>query len=187
MGFAGKTDGASDTGVILCHALKLACRAIIGYPSSQEFTLAAIRGEVDATVLTEDSALRFSRDGQLRPIVVTGGQPSELMPDVPTIYAATKLNDEGEWWIDFRDDLRKLGRLIVAPPGVPAARLRLLSDSLKAIENDPAIKAEFEAKELPLRYAPGPEMETIIGRILGGGVSPQRLDEIRHVINEEFY
>ena len=66
MGFAGTTDGGSDTAMIMCHAVGLQCKSIIGYPSSKEFSLAAVRGEVDGTVIAEDSAVRFSDSGQWR-------------------------------------------------------------------------------------------------------------------------
>jgi tripartite-type tricarboxylate transporter receptor subunit TctC len=187
LGFAGKTDGASDTAVVLCHALKIACRAIIGYPSSQEFTLAAVRGEVDGTVLVEDSALRFSQNGQLRPIVVTGGERSSMAPHIPTIMEATEIDAEGRWWLEFREDLRKLGRLIVTSPGVPPARLKFLQEAVQAIATDPQILADFEAKGMPLRYGPPDEMAKIIKSLLGGSISDTKVSEIRHVISEKFY
>jgi tripartite-type tricarboxylate transporter receptor subunit TctC len=187
LGFAGKTDGASDTAVILCHALKIRCRPIIGYPSSQEFTLAAIRGEVDGTVLVEDSAVRFSENGQLRPIMVLGSEKSSLAPNLPSVFEATNVDAEGKWWLDFREDLRKLGRLIVTTPGVPPARQKFLADVLRSIATDPAVIAEFEAKGIPLRYAPPEDMTAIIKTMLGGSLSDEKVREIHHVITEEFY
>jgi len=187
LSFAGKTDGASDTATVFCHALKLACKSVIGYPSSKEFTLAAIRGETDGTVLTDDSAARFSEHDQLRPIVVTGRERSTLMPNVPTVFEATKVDAEGAWWLDFRDDLRKLGRLLVVTPGTPADRLAYLRATVRTIETDPAVIAEFEAKGQPLQYASPEEMSTIIAKMLGGSLSKEKVKEIDYVITQEFY
>jgi tripartite-type tricarboxylate transporter receptor subunit TctC len=187
LSFAGKTDGASDTATVFCHAVKMKCKALIGYPSSKEFTMAAVRGESDGTVLTEDSAQRFSQNDQLRPIVVTGRERSELMPDVPTVFEAMKVDDEAAWWLDFRDDVRKLGRLIVTAPGTPPDRLAFLRKSLREIENDPAVQKAFEAKGNPLTYGAPEEMEKIIQRFLGGSLSADKIKQIDYVITQEYY
>ncbi|MFN4281630.1 MAG: Bug family tripartite tricarboxylate transporter substrate binding protein [Alphaproteobacteria bacterium] len=187
MGFAGKTDGASDTATVLCYALKIPCKAIIGYPSSKEFTLAAIRGEVDGTVLTEDSAARFMQGGELRAIVVTGREKAPLAPDVPTIFEQVSLDAEAAWWLDFRDDLRKLGRIIVTTPGVPEARQEFLRGVVKDVVTDPATMKLFEEREMPLRYAPPSEIAAIIKNILGGNLSEERVKEIRYVITEKYH
>jgi tripartite-type tricarboxylate transporter receptor subunit TctC len=187
MGFAGKTDGAADTASVFCHALKMKCKPVIGYPSSKEFTLAAIRGEVDGTLITEDSAVRFAQHGQLRPIVTTGREKSALAPDVPSVFEAADVSEEGAWWLDFRDDLRKLGRIMVTSPGTPDDRQAYLKDVIRTVATDKAIGDEFEKRGLPLRYAPPEEMTAIIKNLLGGGISPEKTKEIEYVITEEFY
>lgn len=187
IGANGKIDGTSDTTAILCHALKMPCRIAIGYPSSKEFSLAAVRGEVDGTVLVDDSASQFSAGGQLRPVVFTGRETSKLMPGVPTVFDQVKPDAEAAWWIDFRDDLRKVGRLLVVPPGMTAERLAFLRQVTRGILTDPAIVAEFEAKKKPLQYAAPEAMEAIIKDTLGGKISEARVKEIRFVINEKFY
>jgi hypothetical protein len=77
-----------------------------------------------------------------------------MAPHIPTVAEATQVDAEGRWWLESREDLRKLGRLIVTSPGVPPARLKFLQDSMQAIATDPQILAEFDAKGIPLRYAP---------------------------------
>lgn len=187
LGFAGKTDGAADTASVLCHALKIPCKAIIGYPSSKEFTLAAVRGEVDGTVLTDDSAVRFSENGQLRAIVVTGREKSGLAPTVPTVFEATDVDADGAWWLDFRDDLRKLGRLMVTSPGTPPARLAFLTEVIRSIATDKKIADSFESRGMPLQYAPAEDMKKIIGDLLGGGMTEEKVAEIRYVITEKYH
>lgn len=187
LSFAGKTDGASDTATVFCHAVKMKCKALIGYPSSKEFTMAAVRGESDGTVLTEDSAQRFSENGQLRPIVVTGRDRSELMPDVPTVFEAMKVDDEGAWWLDFRDNIRKLGRLIVATPSTPPERLALLRETVRSIETDPEVMKAFEGRGNPLTYGAPDEMAGIIKGLLGGSLSADKIKQIDYVITKEYY
>ncbi len=125
IGANGKTDAASDTSAVFCHALKIQCKITIGYKSSNDFSMAAIRGEVDGTILVEDSSARYAQGGQLRGVVVTARERSRLMPDVPTVYESVKLDPEATWWLDFREDVRKVGRLLIvaARHGARAPRL----------------------------------------------------------------
>lgn len=187
LGYTGITDGGSDTGAVFCHALKLLCKPVIGYKSSQDFTLAAIRGELDGTILTEDSVKRYSESGQLRAIAVTGREKSLLAPNVPTVFEATDVDAEARWWLDFREDLRKLGRILITTPGTPADRVTFLSDSVRLITQDPVAIAEFDKRGLPLRYATPEEIKTIIVSFLGGSLTKEQIKEIQFVITKKYY
>ena len=187
MGFAGTTDGGSDTGMIMCHALELKCKSIIGYPSSKEFSMAAVKGEVDGTVLADDSAARFSDGGQLLPLTVIGRDRSLLLPKVPTVFEAVQLSAEAQAWVDLRDDIRKLGRLLVTTPGVPADRLAHLREAARDVLTDPANVKEFESRGSPVQFASADEMAPMIKRLLGGGVSSEQVKELRHIIVEKYY
>lgn len=186
IGSNGKTDGSSDTTAFMCHALKLKCKITIGYKSSRHFALAAKRGEVDGTVLVEDSSKRYSAGGELRAIVVTSRERSKLFPEVPTVFEAVKLDKEAAWWLDFRDDVRKIGRLLVVPPGMDAKRLAFLRKVAKDIITDPQIKAEFAKRRRPLAYGDPQEMTKLVNNVLGG-LSPERKKEIKQVILEKYY
>lgn len=187
IGANGKTDGASDTAAVLCHALKLSCKIMIGYKSSRDFSMAAINGEVDGTVLVEDSASRYSQGDQLRPLVVTAREKSAIMPDVPTIFEAIKLDDEAVWWLDFREDLRKIGRLLIVPPQTDAQRLAYLRDVTRKILNDPEALAEFSKMQQPALYGEPTEIEALVRRSLDGSLGAERIREIKHVITEKYY
>lgn len=187
MSFAGTTDGGSDTGMIMCHALGIGCKSIIGYPSSKEFTMAAIKGESDGTVLADDSASRFSDGGQLVPITVIGRERSTLLPGVPTLHEATKLTPEAAYWVDLRDEIRNLGRLLVTTPGTPADRVEHLRAAARTVLTSPEVTKEFAARGMPVQFAPATEMTATIKRLLGGGVPADKLKELRHIIIEKYY
>ncbi|MDB5641696.1 MAG: Tripartite-type tricarboxylate transporter, receptor component TctC [Hyphomicrobiales bacterium] len=187
IGANGKTDGASDTSAVLCHALKIPCKIMIGYQSSKDFSLAAIRGEVDGTILVDDSAARYSEGNQLRPLAVVSRERAPLMPDVPTLFEELKLDTEAAWWIDFREDLRKIGRLLVAPPGIDAARLAYLRDVARKVLNDPEAVAEFAQRNQPALYGEPEEMAKLVTRALDGSIGAERLKELKYVITEKYY
>ena len=62
---AGKTDGLSDLEAVICKALELRCKIIIGYKGSKESVLAVIRGETDALAVSDSSASRYARGGKM--------------------------------------------------------------------------------------------------------------------------
>jgi tripartite-type tricarboxylate transporter receptor subunit TctC len=185
----GKTDAASDTSAIMCHAMKIACKITIGYPSSKDFAHAVETGEMDGTILVEDSSARYVEGGQLRPLVVTAREKSQLMPDVPTIFEAVpeRIDAEAAWWLDFREDVRKIGRLLIAPPNTPADKLDYLRDVARQILTDPLALADFEKKQQPALYGEPKEMAALLERLVGSGLSPERQKEVKFVITEKYY
>ena len=185
----GKTDAASDTFAVLCHAMKIACKITIGYPGSREMAFSIINGEMDATILVEDSSARYSEGGQMRPLVVTAREKSALMPEVPTIFEAARerMDAEAAWWIDFREDVRKIGRLLVASPGTPPDRVEYLRAAAKQILTDPEALADFARKQQPAFFGEPAAMSALLARLLGGGLSAERQRQVKFVITEEFY
>jgi tripartite-type tricarboxylate transporter receptor subunit TctC len=189
IGANGKTDAASDTSAVMCHAMKIACKITIGYPSSKDFAHAVVTGEMDGTILVEDSSARYAEGGQLRPLVVMSRERSSLMPNVPTIFEAApaRMDAEATWWIDFREDLRKIGRLLIVPPNTQADRLAHLRKVVREILTDPVALADFEKKQQPALYGEPDEMAALLERLVGSGLSAQRAKEVKYVITEKYY
>lgn len=187
IGANGKTDGTSDTTAPMCHALGIPCKIHIGYKSSRDFAHAAVKGEVDGTILVEDSSERYSKGGQLRPVVVVSRERSKLMPDVPTIHEAVKLTPQQAEWLDFRDDVRKLGRLLIAPPKTDPKLLAFLRQAAKEILTDPENLKEFEKRRNPAFYGSPEEIDTILAATSAAKMAPARVAEIRKIILEKYY
>ncbi len=185
----GKTDAASDTFAVLCHAMKIACKITIGYPGSRDMAFAITKGEMDATILVEDSSARYAEGGQLRPLVVTARERSTILPDVPTVFEAapSRMDAEATWWIDFREDVRKVGRLLIASPRTEADRVAYLQSVAREVLTDKAALADFSAKQQPALYGAPMEMAALLKRLLGGGLSAERQREVKYVINEQYY
>ncbi len=187
IGANGKTDGTSDTTAPMCHALGIPCKIHIGYKSSRDFAHAAIKGEVDGTILVEDSAERYSKGEQLRAIVVVSRERSKLMPNVPTIHEAVKLTAEQAAWLDFRDDVRKLGRMLVAPPKTDPKLLAFLRQAAKDILTDPENLKEFDKRRNPALYGSPEEITKIINATSASKLSAARVAEIRKIILDKYY
>ena len=186
-GSNGKTDGTSDTAVFVCHALNIACKITIGYKSSVDFALAAVRGEVDGTILVEDFSERYAQGEQLRAIVSMSRERSKLFPNVPSIFEALPLTKEQQEWLDFRDDIRKIGRILIVPPGMEAQKLAFLRRISREILTDPAALESFEKIRQPALYGTPEEIGAIIERHAFEKLEPERQKLIQTIIMDKFY
>lgn len=134
---------------------------VAGYPGSSEIALAMERGEVACMGLTiatyhgREPFLGWLKTKFVRFIVQSGHKRSPRIPDAPTIYelmdeyktapikrrVAEAMLQGGEW-----------ARPLLAPPGTPADRVKILRDGYEKAAKDPELLAE--AKKLSVEVAP---------------------------------
>jgi len=55
-----------------------------------------------------------------------------------------------------------IGRALVATPGIPAERVKLLRDAFDALLNDPEFRAEIEKSQSEFDPAPGVQVQKFI-------------------------
>jgi tripartite-type tricarboxylate transporter receptor subunit TctC len=180
-GGTGPSDGPADGAAITCEALHIDCSIVLGYKSSSDIALALERGEMDALYISDSSGANYVHAGQARAVASMGRSRSALLPDVPTVFEQVKLTPEQEWWLDFRNDLNDLGRILVTTPGVPADRLAFFRDAVKRALTDPALIAEGEKTERFVQYQP-PEKALEITRKVLTVVTPEQKERIRQVV-----
>ncbi|CAG9170594.1 hypothetical protein LMG23992_01660 [Cupriavidus laharis] len=87
-----------------------------------------------ATVMFDTmlSAMPFVRDGKLKALAITGAARSPAAPDTPTIAQAGLPGYEASAW-----------NALLAPAGTPPAVLSTLNGALKAVLQDPDVRARF--------------------------------------------
>jgi tripartite-type tricarboxylate transporter receptor subunit TctC len=148
----GPLDGLADGAAMACEALKMPCKVLLGYPGSNEATLAVTKGEADAIYQSDISAQNYTRSGQTRVMSILGRERSKLFPDVPTIFEQLPLDDDAKWWIDYRAKAETLGRILVAPPNLAPGRLATLRAAVKKGLSDAALIAEGARLQYPIDY-----------------------------------
>ena len=77
---------------------------------------------------------------------------SRFFPDHPTIFEAVKLDDEQAWYFDFYDKISNLGRIVIVPPNMPAARLAYMQAAMKETLANPQLIADGERAERIIEY-----------------------------------
>ena len=141
---SGPIDGLSDGAAFTCEALRLECRIVMGYPGSNEAAIAVTKGEMDMIYVSDTSANNYVKAGQNKALATMGRVKSRFFPDLPTIFEALPLDADQQWIFDLHSTAENLGRILVAPPNLPAERLAFLRSAVKTALADPQLVAEGE-------------------------------------------
>ena len=141
---SGPIDGLADGAWVTCEALKLKCDVVIGYKGSSDAARAVMQGEMDAIYVSDTSAQNYAATGDVRPVAVMNRKPSRFFPNVKTIFDAIPISEEGKWLIDFHSTVEDLGRILVTPPDVPPAQLKVLQKAVMDVLTDKEIIAQGE-------------------------------------------
>ncbi len=183
---SGPTDGLSDGGAATCEALQLKCKLIIGYQGTNEAALAVFRGEMDAVYLSDTSANNYVKSGQARALANMSRERSRFFPDLPTVFEMVQMPAENAWWLDFRGDLDKLGRVMMTTPGVPADRVAYMQAKIKEVLSDEKLKADGEKSQRYVDFI-GPDIakKTAVGLV--GSVTPELRDRVEHVLIKKYH
>ena len=153
---SGATSGLGIGAAFTCEALKLDCHVVQGYKGSADSGLAVTRGEMDAVYVPELSANHFVRTKQNWALATMSRTKSRFFQDRPTIFAAAKMDADQTWVMDFLANVEKLGRILVAPPGIPPARLAYLQDAIRITLQNPQLIADGEKAERIVEYLDPP-------------------------------
>ena len=178
---SGPTDGSSDGASFTCEALKLQCRIVLGYGSSNLAALSVARGEMDSFYLYDTSADSYVKAGSGKVIAAMGRERSRFFPEIATIFEQVQLNADQQWLFDFRTALDNLGRILVAAPDTPPARLAYLRAALKASLTDPGLVAEAERTHRYINYLDAETTRRTAVTIVTG-ITPEQKKMVRDIV-----
>ena len=142
-------------------------RLVRGYPGGNDVTLAMDRGEVQGrcgwswTTIKGSEQMRQVRDGSLLVLVQNSVDRHPDLPDTPLIMDLAKTEAQKQM-LRLVLAPQKMGRPFMAPPGIPADRLKALRDAFAATMTDPAFLEEASRMQLEISPITGREMEAIV-------------------------
>ena len=144
-------------------------KPIEGYDGSQSCLLAVERGEVDAHISGGSSSAFRSRlnpwleAGTARVILQMGMTRDAAFPDVPTaLELLAEPASRQLFEIGFIEQV--MGRPFLAPPGVPADRVRLLRNAFDQTMQDKAFLADAEKERAEIAPVDGATINTLLDR-----------------------
>jgi tripartite-type tricarboxylate transporter receptor subunit TctC len=185
VGTPGGAQGVSAAPILLKNLMHMRLKIIQGYHSPGDVILAMGRREVDGVVQTlgaPDGARRqWIESGQMR--VMFNMEHERLAGlDAPTIFEFARTEEERQVLAFFSSSM-ELGRPLMAPPGVPAARVAQLRAAFDAVVKDPAFLQEAAAMGFEVTPQSGDE---IAARVAAAIATPKAIvDEAQRASTAE--
>jgi tripartite-type tricarboxylate transporter receptor subunit TctC len=181
---AGGTSMLGIGAALTCEALKLDCHVVQGYKSSAEAGLSVMRGETDAVYVPESSANHFVNARQNWALATISHTRSRYFPNRPTIFEAARLDADGIWAMDFLTNIEKLGRVFLAPPGIPPGRLAYLQEAVKRTLHNPQLIAEGEKADRHIEYLdPVGTRQNVAAAV--GSVTPEQRARVLKILSRD--
>jgi tripartite-type tricarboxylate transporter receptor subunit TctC len=185
--------GVTSTGYylpkLLDEAIGTKFDIVSGYQAGQDIDLAVERGEIQCRAFTitayfaREPFISWRKKNFVRVLFQTGTKRDGRLKDVPTIY---ELMDKYK----TSENIRRLakvvlasgdfGRPIVAPPGVPADRIKILRDAFDKSVNDPTLLAEAEKRQLEMDPESGAELESLAKEVMVA--SPDVVERMKKIL-----
>jgi tripartite-type tricarboxylate transporter receptor subunit TctC len=183
---SGKADNNSDFSAIMCYALGVKCKIIVGYKGTGDMNIAITRGEVDGRVISDEAAALYGPGSGMKVVTTLARKRSEKFPDVPTVFEAAHLAPAAERLLDWRAGISGLGRVILVTPGTPPERVDLLRKALGEILRDPAFVAEVQKLNLAAGYASADDVRETVERAMTT-LDEKGLAEMRDIALDRYY
>jgi len=141
-------------------------KVISGYKGGNEIYLAMERGEVDGRCGGLVSSINSTRPDWFAqkkiaiPIVVALKR-SPLFPDIPAVVEFAR-DERTRQILQLFVAPQSMDRPVLAPPGVPPARVAQLRDAFHAAVNDPGFIAEARKQHLEVEEVAGDHVAEIV-------------------------
>jgi tripartite-type tricarboxylate transporter receptor subunit TctC len=136
---------------------------------------------MDALYVPESSANNFVKAKQNWALATISRTKSRFFQDRPTIFEAARMDADQTWVMDFLANVEKLGRILIAPPGVPQARLAFLQEAVKQTLHNPQLIADGEKAERIIEYLdPASTQKNAVAVV--GGVTPEQKARVLRIL-----
>jgi tripartite-type tricarboxylate transporter receptor subunit TctC len=167
-GATGTSDLTTIVLNILEETLGLKANNIKGYPGGVEIDLAIEKGEIHCrgtgitTHFAREPYFTWHKNGFDRHIVQTGAKKDARLPDAPTL---NELMDKRKTPSISRSVSKlmlvsaTLGRPLIATPGIPADRVKILREAYLRAFKEPEVVAEAKKSRMDLETLTGEEVE----------------------------
>jgi tripartite-type tricarboxylate transporter receptor subunit TctC len=162
----GATGSGADTEVypnFFHNLLGMKFKVISGYPGSREINLAIERGEVQGICVSYDTIARETifKNGTVHLLFQAALKPDPRLNGVPFAADLAKTDQDRDALALFLARTN-VGRPFIAPPGVPADRLKILRSAFEESIKDPGLVQEAETSGLHPTYISPEELQKFV-------------------------
>ena len=164
----GTTGPLGKASLAVKNLLGARIKLVSGYQGSASVKLAMQRGEVAGICgLPMSTVTSFWKDdyeaGNFKPVIQLSGKKVAQLA-IPHVDDFAR-NEEDRQVIGLIFGTLALGRLFVAPPGIPVERRKALRDALTATARDPAFLDDAVKTQIDISPMTGEEVEAFIARV----------------------
>ena len=148
---------------------------VVGYPGAAEVHLAIEKGEMQCHVgsvssfLDREPGRTWAKSGFVRVLVQGGKKRDPRLPDAPTIYELMDRYKSPRAVRGLANVLLSpgvLGRPMVAAPGIPAERIKILRAAYATTLNDSALLADLKKRGWQASPVSGEELESVAKEVM---------------------
>jgi tripartite-type tricarboxylate transporter receptor subunit TctC len=168
LGDTGPGTGTRSYPRVLNELLGFKFKLVGGFQSSADVFLAMERGEVDGICESLDSVNNRRPDWisskKVNVLLQGGVGPHPALKGVPFVLELAR-NAEERQVLEFLYAGQGIGRPFVAPPDLPAERLKLLRDAFNATMKDADFVADAKRSKLELEPEDGEHLAALIRKI----------------------
>ncbi len=187
--------GVGSTGYYIPKLLEeifsLKINMVTGYPGAADVDLAVERNEVHCRGTTisaffgREPGRTWAKNGFARILVQTGEKKNSRLPDTPTIW---ELMDQEK----VPEAKRRLARVVLGPgafgrpilatPGIPADRVRLLREAYIKMLKDPEFVAEANKRQWEINPVRGEKLEALAKEVINQ--PPDVIERMKGILGE---
>jgi tripartite-type tricarboxylate transporter receptor subunit TctC len=168
VGDTGVGTGTHSYPKALNALLGMKFKIIAGFPSSSDVFLAMERGEVDGICESLDSVSgkrpSWIPDKKVVILFQGGAAPNPELKDIPFVADLARTPEDRQA-IEFLYAGQGIGRPFVAPPDMPADRVRMLRDAFNATMKDPEFLEDARRNMLSVDPEDGEHLTALIKRV----------------------
>lgn len=144
-------------------------RVVPGYDGDAKMMLSIERGETEGRGGVPLGALKVSsadklQDGRIKILMQLGLARNPEIPDVPNLLE--KVTEPSHRQVlELLFARQEMGRPLVAPPGVPQARVAFLRKAIRDMASDPAYLEDAERMKFEVDFLAGEDMQQMLERL----------------------
>jgi|SRR5262245_37602388 len=188
-GATGSTDGTYLLAKIFEETLGAKFNLVVGYQSGNAIDLAmeksevVCRGMIVTGHFSREPFLTWHKNGFDRHVVQTGKKKDPRMAEVPTLdelMDKQKTSDISRRVAQVILAQNEYGRPMVAPPVVPADRVRALRDAYAKALKDPDLVEEAKRGNLEIEPGTGEELQALTERVISQ--PPEVIERVKKLV-----
>jgi tripartite-type tricarboxylate transporter receptor subunit TctC len=168
--------------LVLNSVLGTKLKLISGYPGTGEERIAMERGEIEAMSqpwpIIKTELAQWLDEKKISLLVQTGVDRNPGLADVPRMIDLARNDNDGALLALFSTPAT-IGRSVVAPPGLPPARVGELRRAFLETLRDPSLLHDLERAKLDLEPLSGEELQAAVAG--AGKFSPELIARARKI------